>query len=80
MGWMIVLLPLAPLSSGVALAASASLPSITFVTYQLQGIWKDFPLVLILEYVPVVALLLFYDLRQRLDRGKVREDKFVSEN
>jgi hypothetical protein len=80
MGWMIVLLPLAPLSSGIALAASASLPSITFVTYQLQGIWKDYPLVLILEYVPVVALLLFYDLRQRLDRGKVREDKFVSEN
>jgi alpha-1,6-mannosyltransferase len=68
MGWMIVLLPLAPLASGIALAASASLPSITFVTYQLHGIWKDYPLVLILEYVPVVALLV-YDLRRKVNTG-----------
>lgn len=63
-GWLIVLLPLAPISSGLALAATASLPSITFVTYQLQGVWKDYPLVLVLEYVPVVALLLL-DLRRK---------------
>ncbi len=59
MGWLIVLLPLAPISSGLALAATASLPSVTFVTYQLNGVWKDYPLVLVLEYVPVIALLLF---------------------
>jgi alpha-1,6-mannosyltransferase len=58
-GWLIVLLPLAPISSGLALAATASLPSVTFVTYQLNGVWKDYPLVLVLEYVPVIALLLF---------------------
>jgi len=57
--WMIVLLPLVPISSGLAFAGTASLASITYVTYQLQGIWRDYPLVLVLEYVPVVALLLF---------------------
>ena len=63
MGWLIVLLPLAPLSSGLALAATASLSSITFVSYQLLGIWKDYPLVLFLEFVPVV-ILLWFDLRR----------------
>jgi alpha-1,6-mannosyltransferase len=67
MGWLIVLLPIAPLASGIALAATASLPSITFVTYQLLGIWKDYPLVLILEYLPVVVLL-YFDLRKKQDR------------
>jgi len=62
-GWLIVLLPLAPLSGGLALAGTASLPSITFVTYQLEHVWKDYPLVLILEYLPVIALLL-YELRR----------------
>ena len=66
MGWMIVLLPFVPLLSGMALAATASLASITFVTYQLQGIWKDYPIVLLLEYAPVMALLVFRDVRQRL--------------
>jgi hypothetical protein len=61
-GWLVVLLPLAPLSSGLALAATASLPSITFVAYQLQGVWKDYPLVLVLEYAPVIVLL-WLDLR-----------------
>jgi len=64
-GWLIVLLPLAPISSGLALAATASLPSITFVTYQLNGVWKDYPLVLVLEYVPVIAFLLFDLLKKR---------------
>ncbi len=62
-GWLIILLPLAPISSGLALAATASLASVTFVTYQLQGIWKDFPIVLLIEYLPVV-ILLYFDLRK----------------
>jgi alpha-1,6-mannosyltransferase len=65
LGWLIVLLPLAPLRSGLTLAGTASLTSITFVTYQLQGIWKDYPLVLTLEYVPVVVLLLIELTRRR---------------
>ena len=69
MGWLVVLLPLAPISSGVALAGTASLTSITFVTYQLHGTWKDYPLVLVLEYVPVVALLLYDLWRERKTPG-----------
>jgi hypothetical protein len=63
--WMIVLLPLAPISSGLAFAGTASLASITSVTYHLHGVWEEYPLVLALEYVPVVGLLLF-DLRRTL--------------
>ncbi len=63
-GWLVVLLPLTPLASGLALAATASLPSITFVTYQLLGTWKDYPIVLILEYLPVVVFL-WFDLKKR---------------
>jgi Gpi18-like mannosyltransferase len=63
-GWLVLILPLAPLASGLALAALASLPSITFVTYQLNGIWRDYPLILILEYVPVL-LLFIWDLRKK---------------
>ena len=73
MAWLVVLLPLAPISSGLALAATASLPSITFVTYQLNGVWKDYPLVLILEYVPVIALL-FFDLFRKGTTRPVAED------
>jgi len=69
MGWLIVLLPLAPISSGLALAGTASLTSITFVTYQLHGVWKDYPLVLLLEYLPVLVLL-FFDLRRKGDSGR----------
>jgi hypothetical protein len=59
---MIVLLPLAPIVSGIALAGTASLTAFTFISYQLHGAWKEYPLVLALEYLPVVALLLV-DLR-----------------
>ena len=74
MGWLVVLLPLAPISSGIMLAATASLPSITFVTYQLNGVWKDYPLVLMIEYVPVIALL-FLDLRKnRASRRSIQDE------
>jgi hypothetical protein len=65
MGWLVVLLPLAPIPGGIALAGTASLASLTFVTYQLEGVWKDFPLVLILEYVPVVVLLVLDRVRRK---------------
>ncbi len=72
-GWMIVLLPITPLWSGVTLAATASLTSITFVTYQRYGAWKDYPIVLLLEYLPV-AILLVFDLRRIFVTGSHRND------
>jgi alpha-1,6-mannosyltransferase len=73
-GWLIVLLPLAPFSSGIALAATASLPSITFVTYQLNGVWKDYSLVLLLEYVPVIALLVLDLWKNRTSQSRTRQE------
>jgi alpha-1,6-mannosyltransferase len=73
-GWLIALLPLAPFSSGIALAATASLPSITFVTYQLNGVWKDYPLVLLLEYVPVIALLVLDLWKNRTSQSRTRQE------
>jgi hypothetical protein len=78
-GWLILLLPLTPVSSGLALAGTASLPSITFVTYQLAGIWKDYPLVLILEYIPVV-LLLYFNLRGTTQSPDDREELYDGES
>ncbi len=57
MGWLVVLLPLSPVSSGLALAGTASLASVTPVVQQLS------PWVLVLEYAPVIVLLLL-DLRR----------------
>jgi alpha-1,6-mannosyltransferase len=73
-GWLIALLPLAPFSSGIALAATASLPSITFVTYQLNGVWKDYSLVLLLEYVPVIALLVLDLWKNRTSQSRTRQE------
>jgi hypothetical protein len=56
-GWLAVLLPIAPRPSGLALVATVSLTSLTVVTYQLEGVWIDYPLVRLAEYVPVFALL-----------------------
>lgn len=58
MGWLIAVLPLAPLPAGIALAATASFSTITFVMYELHGEWRDYPGILALEYVPVVLLLI----------------------
>ncbi len=56
-GWLAVLLPMAPCASGLALVGTVSLTSLTFVTYQLEGLWVDYTLVRLVEYVPVFVLL-----------------------
>jgi len=56
-GWLAVLLPVAPCMSGLTLVSTVSLTSLTVVTYRLDGIWVDYPLVRLVEYAPVLALL-----------------------
>lgn len=56
--WLAALLPVVPLRSGMAYAASVSLAIITLVEYRLTGTWGQHPVVLVLEYAPVVALFL----------------------
>ena len=56
--WLAVLLPLVPLRSGMMYAASVSLAIITLVEYRLTGTWEQHPIILAVEYAPVVALFL----------------------
>lgn len=54
--WLAFLIPLNPRWSGIAYVSLISLTSFTVITYQLTGVWKDYPAVLVAEYVPVLAL------------------------
>ena len=56
--WLVVLLPAVPLRSGMVYAASVSLAIITLVEFRLTGAWEQHPIILVLEYAPVVALFL----------------------
>jgi hypothetical protein len=55
--WLVVLLPLTRRWSGIAYAATASLTSLTILHYKLYGVWEQYPVILILEYLPVIVFL-----------------------
>ncbi|MDP2039010.1 MAG: hypothetical protein Q8L04_16650, partial [Ignavibacteria bacterium] len=57
--WVLILVVLTRKWSGAYFAAAASLTSLTVLNYQLNGVWKDYLAVQIVEYVPVIALLIF---------------------
>ncbi len=57
--WLTVLLPLARRWSGIVFAAAASLTSYTIVNYKLYGVWQQSAGVLALEYLPVLAFMIF---------------------
>jgi len=59
--WLAVLLPFIPRWSGILYTTLISLTVFTILNYQLYGEWKSYPLVLILEYLPVL-LIFFYEL------------------
>lgn len=63
-GWLAVLLPLMPRWSGAAYVALSSLTAFTILTYQLTGVWNDYTLVLIFEYIPVIILFIMELLRK----------------
>jgi hypothetical protein len=54
--WIAILLPIAKMRSGIYFIAACSLTAFTILNYQLYGIWKDYWLVLIIEYVPLLFL------------------------
>ncbi len=62
--WLAVLLPAVPRWSGIALAATVSVASITVLVYGATGVWGEYPLILLAEYVPV-AVLFFRELPKR---------------
>ena len=55
--WLTVLLPLTRRWSGIVYAATASLTSVTILHYKLYGVWDQSPLVLVVEYLPVIVLM-----------------------
>ncbi|MDH7603828.1 MAG: hypothetical protein QHH13_02910 [Melioribacter sp.] len=58
-GWLTVLMPVVPAYSGIMYSSLSSLTSFTVLSYQLNSVWKEYPLVLLLEYIPVILLMLF---------------------
>jgi alpha-1,6-mannosyltransferase len=57
--WLAVLLPIISRWSGILYMNLICLTVFTVLNYQLYGIWKNYPAVLILEYVPVLTFFLY---------------------
>ena len=56
LGWLAVLLPFIQRRSGIAYAGLVSLTAFTVLNYQLTGVWKEYNVVLVFEYLPVIFL------------------------
>ncbi|MEK6552875.1 MAG: hypothetical protein AABZ54_05445, partial [Bacteroidota bacterium] len=57
--WLAVLLPILPRWSGIFYVGLSSLTVFTVLSYQLNGLWKEYPIALILEYIPVVSIFVY---------------------
>ena len=57
-GWLAVMLPISRRWSGLVFVSTLSLTSFTYISYQLHGVWREEPIFWIIEYVPVVVLLI----------------------
>ncbi|MFA5805194.1 MAG: hypothetical protein WC879_11165 [Melioribacteraceae bacterium] len=57
--WLAILLPIIPRWSGIFYVGLSSLTVFTVLSYQLNGLWKEYPIVLMLEYIPVVIILIY---------------------
>lgn len=57
--WLAVLLSILPRWSGIFYVGLSSLTVFTVLSYQLNGLWKEYPIVLMLEYIPVVVILIY---------------------
>jgi hypothetical protein len=57
--WLAVLLPFIPRWSGIAYVSLISLTSFTILNYHLNGTWKEYTPVLMIEYIPVLAFFSF---------------------
>lgn len=69
--WLALLLPVIPRWSGILYTSLISLTAFTVMNYQLTGVWKEYLIVQIFEYLPVI-LFFIYEL------FKFREDKSIS--
>ncbi|NJD22844.1 MAG: hypothetical protein FIA82_09290 [Melioribacter sp.] len=63
LAWLAVLLPIFPRWSGIFFVGFSSSTVFTVLNYQLNGLWKEYPIVLLLEYLPVISIFI-YELRK----------------
>jgi hypothetical protein len=63
-----VLLPAVPFWSGLTFSSTVSLTAFTVLSYITGGAWKEYPAVLLLEYLPVTTLLLM-EVRRGIQRA-----------
>ncbi len=61
--WLAVLLPVFPKWSGIFYVGLSSLTVFTLLSYQLNNLWKEYPIVMMLEYIPVISIFI-YELRK----------------
>ncbi len=66
--WVLILVVLTRKWSGIYFAAAASLTSLTVLNYQLNGVWRDYLLVQIAEYVPVMILIVYEFLKSEKEK------------
>ncbi len=72
--WVAVLLPIVRKWSGIYLTAAVSLTSFTVMNFKLTGGWTQYPIVLLVEYVPVMVLLIIELRRRAIERSATNSD------
>ncbi|MCL5030863.1 MAG: hypothetical protein M1480_17785 [Bacteroidetes bacterium] len=65
LSWLAVLIPFIPRWSGIAFVSLISLTAFTVLNYQLNGVWKEYTLVLLFEYTPVLFLISYEWLKNK---------------
>ncbi len=59
LSWLVFLIPVTQRWSGIVFVSLVSLTAFTVATYQLTGIWREYTAVVLLEYIPVLALFIY---------------------
>ncbi|MCL5035451.1 MAG: glycosyltransferase 87 family protein [Bacteroidetes bacterium] len=69
LSWLAILLPVRTRWSGILYVSLVSLTLITVMNYQLTGVWKEYPVILFLEYAPVLTAFVIELAGMRRDHG-----------
>lgn len=62
--WFAVLLPLVRSYSGICFVSVVSLTYFSVIAFQVTGIWKEYPWVLLAEYIPIL-IIFYYEIKQK---------------